>query len=193
VVVLSFPFRKCALSEGGVIFTETKLKGAFLIEPEKRLDERGFFARTWCQHEFEAHGINVDWVQGNISFNRNKGTIRGMHYQVPPRDEDKLVRCTMGAIFDVIVDLRPGSKTLGHWTAVELTESNRLMLFVPRGMAHGFQTLVDDTEVCYEMSEYYHPEMARGLRWDDPTLRIQWPQSPHVISERDIAHLDFRP
>lgn len=169
-----------------MIFTETKLKGAFIIAPEKLEDERGFFARTWCQQEFGAHGLNLRMVQCNISFNKNKGTLRGMHYQIAPHEEAKLVRCTMGAIYDVIIDLRPNSPTFKQWIAVELTAQNHQMLYIPEKFAHGFQTLVDNTEVFYQMSEFYHPECARGVRWDDPAFGIQWPlDEVLILSEQD--------
>ena len=147
-----------------MIFNETKLKGAFVIEPERLEDERGFFARTWCQREFEAHGLNPRLVQCSISFNKKKGTLRGMHYQVAPYEEARLVRCTMGAIYDVVLDLRPASSTCKQWVAVELTSENRRMLYIPGGLAHGFQTLKDNTEVFYQMSEFYQPEYVRGVR-----------------------------
>jgi len=174
-----------------VIFAETKLEGAFVIEPERLGDERGFFARTWCRREFEAHGLNPRLVQCNVSFNRKKGTLRGMHYQAAPHEEAKLVRCTMGAIYDVIIDLRPDSPTFRQWTAVELTEDNRCMLYVPEGFAHGFQTLENDTEVLYQMSEFYHPESARGVRWDDPAFGIEWPIEQLTISSRDRSYDRF--
>jgi dTDP-4-dehydrorhamnose 3,5-epimerase len=169
-----------------VIFTETKLKGAFVIEPERIEDERGFFARTFCEREFEARGLNARVAQCSISFNRKKGTLRGMHYQVAPHEEAKLVRCTRGAIYDVIIDLRADSPTFRQWVAVELTEDNRRMLYIPEGFAHGFQTLEDNTEVFYQISEFYHPESARGVRWDDPAFGIDWPpEDQRVISARD--------
>jgi dTDP-4-dehydrorhamnose 3,5-epimerase len=174
-----------------MIFQETGLKGAFVIEPEPREDERGFFARTWCQREFAAEGLPSQWVQCNISFNRQRGTLRGMHYQIAPKEEEKLVRCTMGAIYDVIIDLRPESPTFRQWLAVELTADNRRMLFIPKGFAHGFQTLVDDTEVFYQMSEFYAPEYARGVRWDDPAFMVSWPAEKRIISERDRGFPDF--
>lgn len=176
-----------------LIFCETKLKGAFIIELERLEDERGFFARTFCQEEFEAHGLNARIVQCNISFNKRKGTLRGMHYQVAPYEEAKLVRCTKGAIYDVIIDLRPDSLTFRRWIAVELTADNRFMLYVPADFAHGFQTLEDNTEVFYQMSEFYHPECARGVRWDDPAFAIEWPMVPITISEKDEAPLIFDP
>ena len=175
-----------------MIFTETILQGAFLIEPERRGDERGFFARTWCQREFEAHGLRCRWVQCNLSFNRKKGTLRGMHYQAAPYGEAKLVRCTMGAIYDVIIDLRVDSPTFKQWVAVELTADNRHILFIPESFAHGFQTLEDNTEVFYQMSQFYAPEYARGVRWDDPAFGIAWPAHERTISERDRNHSDFR-
>jgi dTDP-4-dehydrorhamnose 3,5-epimerase len=174
-----------------VIFSEIRLKGAFIIEPEKLEDQRGFFARTWCAREFQAHGLNPRLAQCNISFNPRKGTLRGMHYQAPPFPETKLVRCTMGAIYDVIIDLRPDSPTFKHWIAVELTQDNRRMLYVPEGFAHGFQTLQDNTEVFYQMSECYVPECARGVRWNDPSFAIQWPTDQPFISHRDQHYPDF--
>jgi dTDP-4-dehydrorhamnose 3,5-epimerase len=174
-----------------VIFTETELSGAFIIEAERLEDERGFFARTWCQREFEAHGINAQLAQCNVSFNKKKGTLRGMHYQTAPHEEAKLVRCTMGAIFDVIIDLRRQSPTFKKWVAVELNERNRRMLYIPEGFAHGFQTLEDDTEVFYQMSEFYDPEHARGVRWNDPAFQIRWPEAEPLVSPRDQQYADF--
>lgn len=168
-----------------MIFTETKLRGAFIIEPEQLEDKRGFFARTFCRKEFDANGLNPNLVQCNISFNEKKGTIRGMHFQIPPYEECKLVRCTMGSLYDVIIDLRPDSQTYCHWFAVELTAEKYRMLYVPKGFAHGFQTLEDDTEVFYQMSEYYHPEAARGICWDDPMFQISWPLKNSITSEKD--------
>ena len=173
-----------------MIFRETKLKGAFIIELERLEDERGFFARTWCQLEFEAHGLNPRLVQCNVSFNKEKGTLRGMHYQIAPHAEAKLVRCTMGAIYDVILDLRPDSPTFKEWLGVELTAENRRILYVPEGFAHGFQTLEDNTEVFYQMSEFYHPECARGVRWDDPALAVEWPIENAITSAKDRSHRD---
>jgi dTDP-4-dehydrorhamnose 3,5-epimerase len=173
-------------------FIETKLKGAYLIEPDLIRDNRGFFARSWCQKEFMDNGLNPNLVQCNISFNHNQGTLRGMHYQIAPYEEAKVVRCTAGAIYDVIVDLRPDSETFKQWVALELTAANHQALYIPVGMAHGFQTLADNSEVLYQMSEFYHPESARGLRWDDRVLGIAWPtESPSVISERDLSYADF--
>lgn len=175
-----------------MIFTETKLHGAFIIEVERREDERGFFARTFCQEEFAAHGLRPRFVQCNISFNKKKGTLRGMHYQVAPYEEAKLVRCTMGAIYDVIIDLRPDSPTFKQWVAVELTADNHRMLYIPERVAHGFQTLEDDTEVFYQMCEFYHRECARGVRWDDPAFGIEWPPvEQRIISTKDQKWLNF--
>ena len=171
-----------------MIFTETKLKGAFIIEPERQEDERGFFARTWCQREFEQHGLSPRWVQSNISFNKKRGSLRGMHYSVAPHEEAKLVRCTMGSLYDVIVDLRSDSPTFKQWFGVELTAENRRMLYIPEKLAHGFQTLVDNTEIFYQMSEFYYPECARCARWDDPAIGIVGPVHPTVISERDLQN-----
>lgn len=173
-----------------MIFVETTLKGAFIVEPEKLEDARGFFARTWCREEFEAHGLNPKLVQCNTSFNKKKGTLRGMHYQAVPHEEAKLVRCTRGTVYDVILDLRPVSPTFGKWVAVKLTAENHRMLYVPEGFAHGFQTLEDDTEVFYQMSEFYYPEAARGVRWDDPAFGIEWPAKPSTISGRDAGYAD---
>ena len=174
-----------------MIFAETKLKGAFIIQPEKLEDERGFFARTWCKREIEAHGLNPNLVQCNISFNKKRGTLRGMHHQVPPHEEAKLVRCTMGAIYDVIIDLRPNSPTFKEWFSLELTAKNRKMIYIPEGVSHGFMTLDDNTEVFYQMSEFYAPECARGVRWNDPAFDIVWPGDVTVISERDNQYPDF--
>lgn len=168
-----------------MIFRETPLQGAYLIEPELLRDERGFFARTFCRDEFAKHGLNPDLVQCSISYNARKGTLRGMHYQASPHEETKIVRCTAGAIFDVIVDLRPHSSTLRQWFGVELTGGNRRMLYVPHGFAHGFQALVDDSEVFYQMSETFHPECARGFRWNDPAISIAWPLREAIVSQSD--------
>jgi dTDP-4-dehydrorhamnose 3,5-epimerase len=176
-----------------MIFNETKLLGAYIIELEKLEDERGYFARSWCQREFDAHGLDTRPVQCNISFNRKKGTLRGMHFQLPPFAETKLVRCTRGALFDVIIDLRPDSPSFLKWIGVELTARNGKMMYVPKGFAHGFQTLEDDTEVFYQMSEFYAPEYARGVRWDDPLFGVSWPEELRVISKRDQAYKDCHP
>jgi dTDP-4-dehydrorhamnose 3,5-epimerase len=168
-------------------FVPTKLSGVLVIEPDRRADDRGFFARTWCRDEFAAKGLEVNWVQCNVSYNRRSGTLRGLHYQANPHPEVKLVRCTMGAVYDVVADLRPHSPTYRKWVAVELTASNRRMVYIPAGCAHGFQTLTDDTELFYQMSEFYHPELACGVRWDDPALGIAWPACDRrIISDRDL-------
>jgi dTDP-4-dehydrorhamnose 3,5-epimerase len=175
-----------------VIFTETRLKGAFLVEPERFEDERGFFALSWSREEFGARGLSAHPAECNISFNRRKGTLRGMHYQLAPHAQAKLVRCTMGAVYDVIVDLRPDSNTFKRWVAAELSADNRLMLYVPEGFAHGFQTLEDGSEVFYQMSDGYAPEAARGVRWDDPAFGIEWPPGERVINARDRTYPDFQ-
>jgi dTDP-4-dehydrorhamnose 3,5-epimerase len=174
-----------------MIFTETDLAGAFLVELEKREDERGFFARSWCQKEFSDHGLNARLVQCNISFNKRKGTLRGLHYQAAPHEEAKLVRCTRGALYDVIVDLRPKSPTFKRHFALELTPDNYRMLFIPEGFAHGFQTLEDDTEIFYQMSELFVPGYGRGVRWNDPAFGITWPITPPILNERDGTYPDF--
>lgn len=176
-----------------MIFTETSLKGAYLIELDKLPDDRGFFARSWCQREFEAHGLDSRVVQCNISFNRKQGTLRGMHYQIAPGAESKLVRCARGALYDVIIDLRPESETFLQWIAVRLTADRYTMLYVPKRFAHGFQTLENDTEVFYQMSEFYSPEDARGVRWNDPLFNIQWPDAERTISVRDQQYKDAHP
>lgn len=174
-----------------MLFSETKLAGTFIIDFELHEDERGFFARAWCEEEFKEHGLNPRLVQCNVSFNRKLGTLRGMHYQVVPYAEAKLVRCTRGAIYDVVIDLRPNSLTYKQWLNLELTEDNHRAIFIPEGLAHGFQTLRDDSEVFYQMSESYHPEWARGIRWNDPIFKIKWPIHPPIISERDQNFRDF--
>jgi len=174
-----------------MIFTETRLKGAYIITLEKIEDERGFFARSWCQGEFAERGLNSNLSQCNISYNRHKGIIRGMHYQAAPHEEAKLVRCTMGTIYDVIIDLRPNSKTHKEWFSLELSAENRQLLYVPEGFAHGFQTLSDNAEVFYQMSTSYAPESAKGVRWNDAAFGIQWPEDVQLISERDQSYPDF--
>lgn len=174
-----------------MIFAETGLPGAYVIEIERRVDERGFFARTWCQAEFEAHGLNPRLVQCNVSFNRRAGTLRGMHYQAAPAAEAKLIRCTRGAIYDVIVDLRPDSATYLQHLGVMLEAETHTMLYVPEGFAHGFLTMAGDSEVFYQMSEFYAPDLARGVRWNDPRFGIQWPAPVQCISARDAAYPDF--
>ena len=174
-----------------MIFTETKLAGAFVIELERHTDERGFFARTFCQQEFEAHGLKAEVAQCNVSFNKRKGTLRGMHYQAAPFAEAKLVRCTAGSIYDVIIDLRLASSTFKRHFAVELSAENRRMLYIPEDFAHGFQTLEDDTEVFYQMAQRYSAEHARGVRWNDPAFGIEWPKGERIIIERDQNYPDF--
>ena len=173
-------------------FVQTFLARAYIINLDPHGDERGFFARSWCQQEFAAHDLNTRLVQCNISFNTKQGTLRGMHYQAEPYAECKLVRCTTGAIYDVIIDIRPDSPTFKQWTAVELSAANRRMLYIPAGFAHGFQTLHDNTEVFYQMSEFYVPEASRGIRWDDPAFGIQWPATEsRVMSDKDRSYPDF--
>jgi len=174
-----------------MIFLETQLCGAFIIEPEKREDERGFFARVFCQKEFQTKGLDYNWVQCNISLNKKKGTLRGLHYQIAPHEETKLIRCTMGAIFDAIIDLRPSSPTYKQWIGVELTASSRRQLYVPKGFAHGYLTLEDEAEVSYLVSQFYAPESERGIRWDDPAFSIGWPESPGYISVKDQQYSLF--
>jgi dTDP-4-dehydrorhamnose 3,5-epimerase len=163
-----------------------------MIEPEMHEDHRGFFARTFCEREFEAHGLNPRVAQCNISFNRFKGSLRGMHFQASPYSEAKLVRCTAGSIYDVIIDLRPSSPSFKKHFGLELSARNRKMLYIPEEFAHGFQTLEDNTEVFYQMSQFYSPEHARGVRWDDPAFGISWPPGERIIIERDRTYPDFR-
>jgi len=167
-------------------FIETKLDGAYVIDLEPIKDERGFFARAWCKREFEEQGLVTNFVQANISFNEKAGTLRGMHYQIAPHEEIKLIRCTRGAIYDVIIDLRPGSKTFKKWISVELSAENYRMVYIPKGFAHGFQTLCDASEMYYLHSEYYAPNASAGVRWDDPEFGIDWPEiEQRVISNKD--------
>ncbi|MEO8324219.1 MAG: dTDP-4-dehydrorhamnose 3,5-epimerase [Nitrospirota bacterium] len=174
-----------------MIFTESELNGAFLIDMEKIEDPRGFFARTWCQRDFERHGIFFQPVQCNVSHNKSKGVLRGMHYQSAPHQEAKLVWCIKGGIHDVIIDLRPLSPTFMQHLSVVLTAENRRMLFIPEGFAHGFQTLQNESEIFYQMSEFYTPEFAKGVRWNDPVFGIQWPTDERLISDRDQSYSDF--
>jgi dTDP-4-dehydrorhamnose 3,5-epimerase len=171
-----------------MIFAETPLPGAYVIELDKHEDERGFFARSWCAREFAAKGLDPHLVQCNVSFNKLKGTLRGLHYQIPPHAEAKLVRCTKGSLFDVIVDLRKASPTFLKWFAIELTAANHRMLYIPNLFAHGFQTLEDDTEIFYQMSEFYEPAASKGLRWNDPKLSINWPAADRTMSQKDQAY-----
>ncbi len=174
-----------------MIFVEAPLKGAFIIDLKRLEDERGYFARSFCQREFLEHGLDPNVVQCNVSFNKNKGTLRGMHFQAPPCAEAKLVRCTRGAIYDVIVDLRGDSPAFLQWYAIDLTAENRTALYIPKGFAHGFQTLEDHTEVFYQMSEFYTPEYSQGFRWNDPLFNIQWPIEVSIISARDQTYPDY--
>jgi dTDP-4-dehydrorhamnose 3,5-epimerase len=170
-----------------MIFNESPLAGAYLVELEPLADERGFFDRSYCAEEFAAHGL-PELRQCSVSYNRRAGTLRGMHYQAAPREEHKLVRCTAGAIFDVIVDVRPASPTYRRWFAAELTAANRRSLFIPPGFAHGFMSLSEDTEVYYMISVAHSPELSRGYRWNDPAFAIEWPMPPVVISPRDASY-----
>ena len=172
-------------------FTPLSVAGAFVIAAERIEDERGYFARTFCIDEFAAQGLEAGLVQCSMSYNRRRGTLRGMHYQEPPHEETKLVRCTRGSAYDVVLDLRRASPTFGKWEAVELSAQNGLAVYVPKGCAHGFQTLGDDTEISYQMSEYFHPESAAGVRWNDPAFAIQWPLASPTVSERDRGYPAF--
>ena len=176
-----------------MIFSETKLSGVLLVEPELHVDDRGSFARSFCIDEFDKAGIDFQVVQANISFNKYSGAVRGMHYQVSPHAEAKVVRCTSGALYDVLVDLRPDSPSYSQWIGVELNAENRYAMFVPKGCAHGFQTLVDNTEVSYLMSERYVAEAASGVRYDDPAIGIEWPLVVSSVSDRDRDWPDFQP
>jgi dTDP-4-dehydrorhamnose 3,5-epimerase len=174
-----------------MIFTPTALAGAVLVDLERREDERGYFARTWCQREFRAAGLADHLAQASTSYSRQRGTLRGLHYQVAPHEEDKLVRCTAGAIWDVIVDLRRDSPTHLRHLGIELRAETGRALYVPRGCAHGFQTLEDATEVLYQMSEFYEPEAGRGIRWNDPLFGIAWPIPDPILHPRDAAYADY--
>ena len=174
-------------------FKQTKLSGAYVIEPERHEDERGFFARTWCRREFEDHGLAPYLAQCSISFNKKRGTLRGMHFQAAPHEEAKLVRCTSGAVYDVIIDLRPESPTYTEHMSVVLSSNNYTMLYVPEGFAHGFQTIEDNAEVFYQMSTPFAPDYARGVRWNDSLFGIEWPDDERTINERDRNYPDFTP
>ena len=174
-----------------MIFAATGLEDAWLIDIEPREDERGFFARTWCRQELTAHGLDTEIAQESISFNRHRGTVRGLHFQRRPHEETKIVRCTRGAIFDVIVDLRRHSPTYLRWQGFELTAENRRAIYVPKGFAHGFQTVIDNAEIAYQISAFYAPEAAAGYRYDDAAFGIAWPQPVTVIGERDLGWPDF--
>lgn len=177
-----------------MVFNKTDFKGAYIIDIERIEDARGFFARAWCRREFEAHGLNPALVQANMSFNKISGTLRGMHYQAAPHEEAKLVRCTKGAVYDVMIDLRRDSRTYLKWFGLELTAENHRMLYVPEGFAHGYQTLKDGTEVLYHVTEFYTPSAERGIRWDDAAFGIEWPiKSGLVISDKDRNWPDYLP
>jgi dTDP-4-dehydrorhamnose 3,5-epimerase len=176
-----------------MIFTPTDLPGAMIVDLDRKEDERGFFARSWCRDEFAAHQLNPNLAQCNVSFNKTAGTLRGMHYQTPPYEEAKLVRCTAGALYDVIIDLRPGSRTYLRHLAVELTAENRRALYIPEGFGHGFITLADNTEIFYQMSTFYVPDSQRGVRYNDPAFSIRWPIPIAVVSDRDKTYPDFVP
>ncbi len=175
-----------------MIFEACNLSGAFVIELEAKEDERGFFARTYCKHEFEKLGLTFEIVQANLSWNKKKGTLRGMHYQAEPHEEAKLVQCVKGTIYDVIVDLREESETYCCWQGVKLSEENRRLVYVPEGFAHGFQSLEDNTAVYYMMSTFYNHESARGVRWNDPAFGIKWPLEEKIISSRDLSWPDYK-
>lgn len=175
-----------------MLFEAMKIAGTFQILPELKTDDRGFFARAWCREQFERAGLDVRVAQCSISYNARKGTLRGMHYQLAPYAEAKLVRCTMGAIYDVVLDLRRESPTFRKWVGLTLTAKNREMVYIPEGCAHGFVTLEDQSEVFYQMSVFYRPEAARGVRWNDPAFGIEWPEEVAVISERDRTLPDFQ-
>ncbi|NTU78082.1 MAG: dTDP-4-dehydrorhamnose 3,5-epimerase [Chloroflexales bacterium] len=174
-----------------MLFAELELKDAYIIDLEKREDNRGFFARTWGQDLFEQHGLVTRVVQANMSFNHTKGTLRGMHFQKNPYAETKLVRCVRGTIYDVIIDLRPDSPTYTRWVGVELSADNRRSVYVPEGFAHGFQTLEDNCEVMYQVSQFYTPSAEGGVRYNDPAFDIQWPLPAGVMSEKDQRWPDF--
>lgn len=174
-------------------FIETAVAGAFIIEPQRHNDPRGFFARVFCHNELKLHGLDWNVVQCNVSFNPFRATLRGLHYQIAPHQETKLVRCTMGMIFDVIADLRPDSCTFRRWFGVELSAQSHRMLYVPKGVAHGYITLCNDSEVFYQVSEFYSPKSERGLRFDDPVFNIRWPLEPVLISDKDRCYPDFEP
>jgi len=176
-----------------MIFTETPIPGAYLNDLEKRGDDRGFFARAFCEKEFAAHQLATRFVQVNNSLSAQKGTLRGMHYQLAPKAETKVVRCIRGALYDLILDLRPGSPTFGRSFGAELTAENRRVMYVPKGFAHGFITLADDTEAFYFVNEFYAPEYERGVRWNDPRFQLEWPIAPVVISDKDAQQRDFDP
>ncbi len=172
-------------------FTEIGFQGCYLIEIDKKIDKRGFFVRTWDQKEFSENHISLNFVQNNISFNKKKGTVRGLHFQEHPYEEGKLVKCIKGKVFEVFIDLRKNSKTYKQWASVELDSEKNFELFIPKGLALGLQTLEDNTEIFYQMSQYYKPEFSRGIRWNDPCFKIKWPLQPTIISEKDKRYNDF--
>jgi dTDP-4-dehydrorhamnose 3,5-epimerase len=173
-------------------FIETPVEGAFIIEPDRKSDHRGFFARLWCQDELAARGLDVPFVQCNSSFSHRRGTLRGLHYQAAPHEEVKLVQCVRGSVWEVLVDVRPGSPTFGRWTGAELTAENRKLMYVPGGCAHGYLTLEDASEVIYPVSALYHPEVERGIRWDDPRFAIEWPEvGAPTLSDKDRQWPDY--
>lgn len=176
-----------------MIFSETRLLGAYTVDLELNQDARGYFARTFCQREFSEHGLIAHYPQCNVSYNRDKGTLRGLHYNRIAHEEAKLVRCQVGSIYDVIVDLRQGSPTLGQWLGIELSAQNHRMLYIPKGFAHGFLTLTPHSEIHYQMSEFYVPGAGLGLRYDDPGIGVEWPEAPRVISQRDRNYPDWHP
>jgi dTDP-4-dehydrorhamnose 3,5-epimerase len=176
-----------------LIFSTTDVEGAYLIKPERLEDERGFFARTYCVRELAEHGIDSQVVQRSVSYNRRRGTLRGMHFQTTPHEETKLVSCLRGSVYDVVLDLRPTSSTYRRWSAVTLTADGFETLFIPKGCAHGFISLADDSTVHYEISEFHHPDSARGLRYDDPAFGIVWPLQPAVINSRDLSYPPYEP
>jgi dTDP-4-dehydrorhamnose 3,5-epimerase len=175
-----------------MIFRKTKLKGVFIIELEKHKDERGYFARTWCENEFKANGLNSSLAQANTALSFQKGTLRGMHYQTAPYEETKIIRCIRGSVFDVVIDIRPDSITYCQWLGIELSSENHTILYVPEGFAHGYKTLENNSEVFYLVSQFYTPDAERGIRWDDPAFNITWPETPDlIISEKDKNWPDY--
>lgn len=173
-------------------FIKSDFDGCYIIELEKKIDKRGYFARTWDKEIFQNNNINGNFVQSSISFNEKKYTLRGMHYQNRPNEEEKLVMCNRGKIFDVVIDLRKDSRTFKKWTSFELSHENLRMIYIPKGIAHGFQTLEDNTSVIYQMTQYYSPENSTGIRWNDPEFSIEWPNKSPIISEKDRNYLDFK-
>jgi dTDP-4-dehydrorhamnose 3,5-epimerase len=174
-----------------MIFAETRVQGAYILDIERRADDRGYFARVWCQKEFEAHGLDARLVQANVAVSKRKGTLRGVHFQLAPHEEVKVTRCTRGAVYDVVVDLRPDSPTYLQWAAAELTADNHRMLYAPAGCAHGFQTLTDDAELWYQTSQFYAPKHVSGIRYDDPAFGIEWPLAVTALSDADRSWPDY--